>query len=514
MTDEALAGQLVCVVLRDYTGEPAAREAFLADLDRHAWGGVIVFGGRLDAVTRLLAEARARSAIAPLVVGDFERGFGQQFPGAGTVFPPLMALGAAGDPALARAAAAAVGRELRAHGVHVNFAPVADLATEPANPIVATRAVGDDPQSVAAIVAATVEGLQSAGVASTVKHFPGHGRTSLDSHAVLPVVAASRAELEATDWVPFRAGLAAGAGVVMTAHVAFPALEPDGCRSRPATFSPAILSDLLRREWGFQGLVCSDALMMGAITGEAPDRAAFQALAAGVDWLLYPPDPPLVHAGLVRGLADGSVDRARCREAVRRVLALKRWTGAASDTPGRLSYPSPAPLAEAVAGAALTARPPEPPADPAWPDRAQWVVVLDGAIAEDDVVLGQGLLPATARRMVVIDTTAPPDQVQRRIDEARRSCSGRPAACAVFSPVRAWKGRAGLSDTGRQAVAAACDSAAEAVLLIFSNPRIVCQFAAPSRVVWAYGEDAASQRAALAFLRGALPAAGRLPIRL
>ncbi|MGH7587691.1 MAG: glycoside hydrolase family 3 N-terminal domain-containing protein, partial [Gemmatimonadota bacterium] len=284
-----LAGQLVCISLRDYAGDRSARAAFLEDLDRHGWGGVIVFGGDLAAVRDLVAEADERSAVPLLVTGDFERGLGQQFPRSGTTFPPLMALGAAADPALAREVGRSVGAELRAAGIHVNYVPVADLAVEPANPIVATRAAGDDPRAVAAIVAAVVEGQQAAGVAAAVKHFPGHGRTTLDSHDVLPFVEAAREELERSDWVPFRAGLEAGARLVMTAHVAFPALEPDGTR-RPATFSRALLDGLLRGVWGFQGLVCSDALMMGALAGEGPGATARRALEAGVDWLLYPPD--------------------------------------------------------------------------------------------------------------------------------------------------------------------------------------------------------------------------------
>lgn len=518
LSPEALIGQLVCVALRNYAGDAAARESFLADFTRHGWGGVIVFGGRLEAVRELLDEARSRSPVSPLVVGDFERGLGQQFPIDGVVFPPLMAFGAAGDPTLAREAARAVGGELRALGFHVNFAPVADLAVEPANPIVATRAAGADPSRAAAIVAATVEGLQAGGVAATVKHFPGHGRTSLDSHEVLPVVEATRADLERADWVPFRAGLEAGAQLVMTAHVAFPALEPDGARDRPATFSRAVARDLLRGAWGFEGLVCSDALMMGAVAVEPPDRTARRALEAGVDWLLYPPDPPLVHAGLVGALAAGDLDRERCETAAGRLLDLKRWAGVGSDESPASTSAAPstsaALLAEAVAGAALTARPAEPPEGRAWPDLAQWVVVLDGAIAPGDIVLPRELAPAAAERLLVIDTSDASDVVRAAVDGARRRCGGARVACAVFSPIRAWKGRAGLSELGREAVAAACGPAREAVLLIFSNPRIVSEVQAPSRVVWTYGEDAASQRAAVAFLRGALRAAGRLPIEL
>lgn len=510
MSPAALAGQLVCVCVRDYAGDRDAREGFLVDVERYGWGGVIVFGGELTAVRDLLDEADRRSEIPLLVTGDFERGLGQQFPASGTTFPPLMALGAGGDTDLAREVGAAIGRELGEAGIHVNYVPVADLANEPANPIVATRAAGDNPEAVAAIVAAMVEGHQAEGVAATLKHFPGHGRTTLDSHDVLPVVEADRDELAVADWVPFRAGLEAGAKLVMSAHVAFPALEPDGER-RPATFSRAILTGLLRETWGFSGLVCSDALMMGAVAGEGPEGAARHALEAGVDWLLYPPDPPAVHAGLRKAMGAGEIERGVCEAAVGRLFELKSWTTGARRSP---SGTSAAPLAEAVAGAALTASPPEPPGGPAWPDRARWVVVLDGAIGREDVVLAGELAGETARRMIVIDTTEPPERVREGIRAAREAIPGEAVACAVFSPVRAWKGRAGLSERGRDAVEAACGGAAEACLLIFSNPHIVSEVGAPSRVVWAYGEDAASQRAAVAFLRGALPAAGRLPVRL
>jgi beta-N-acetylhexosaminidase len=522
-----LAGQLVCIAIRDYRGDPAARETFLSSVDRHAWGGVIVFGGDLAATADLLAEARERSPIPPLVTGDFERGLGQQFPDAGTRFPSFMAFGAAGDPALARAAWREIGRELAAAGFHVDFMPVADLALEPANPIVADRAVSDDPELAAAIVAATVEGLQAAGVAATVKHFPGHGRTTVDSHETLPVVEASREVLEASDWIPFRAGIAAGARLAMSAHVAFPALEPDGARDRPATFSPALATGLLRHEWGFEGLLCSDALMMGAVTGESPAVAARRALEAGIDWLLYPPDPERVHAELSAALDAEPELRSTCERAADRLLALKRWaiggaatartsahSGETSDRAAVAIAPSAAPLAEAVAGAAIVADPPAPPPGPAWPDRAQWVVVLDGGIGPDEIVLREELAPSAAKELLVVDTGTGSDVVLAAIATAREKCARAWVACAVFSPVRAWKGRAGLSAAAREAVRVATADASEAVLIVFSNPRIVDELDAPWRVVWTHGEAPASQRAAIDFLRGSLPSLGRLPVRL
>lgn len=507
-----LTAQLVCPALRDYRGDPEARRAFLDGVERRGWGGAIVFGGDPDAVGDLLAEGRERAAIPLLIAGDFERGAGQQFPGRGTSFPPLMALAAIDDPAMSRSVGEALGRELRALGFHVDFWPVADLATEPTNPIVGTRAAGDEPERAGGIVAAVVEGLQSAGVAAAVKHFPGHGRTTIDSHEALPVVEADRETLEG-DLVPFRSGIEAGAKIAMTAHVAFPALEPDGARDRPATFSPAVVSGLLREELGFGGLVCTDALMMGAVAGAGPAAAARRAVAAGVDWLLYPDDPVAVAEGLAGAIREGRLGRARVEESVARLLALKAWARCGDPAPS-LPAASSLPLAEAVAGGALTARPPEPPPGPAWPDRAQWMVVLDGAIDPADVVLRRELAPEAGDSLLLVDVGADPDAARRRLEDVRNRCRGTWTVCAVFNPVRAWKGRAGLSTVARSIVEAACEAADEAVLILFSDPRIVANVRAPDRVVWAYGEDAACQRAAVSFLRGEFPARGRLPLSL
>ncbi len=509
LSTDALVGQLICVSLRDYDGDRERHDRFLADLESCGWGAVIVFGGQLEAVTELLTEAQRRSPVPLLFTGDFERGLGQQFPSVGTTFPPLMALGAAADVGLAEAVGTAIGTELRAHGFHVDFAPVADLAIEPRNPIVATRAVGDDPGRVAPIVAATVEGVQSAGVAAAVKHFPGHGRTTTDSHHALPVVRAARDELEASDWVPFRVGLRAGARIVMTTHVAFPALEPDG-ETQPATFSRAV-NEILKREWGFDGVICSDALMMGAVAGDEPEQAAQRALEAGVDWLLYPPNPATVHRGLVSAIDDGRLDRARCERAATRLLRLKLWV-LRHPSAGRIN--DPVALADRMAAAAITARPADPPSDPKWVDGAQWIVVLDGEIEPEDVRFAEWLAPEAGDRMVVIDTTRGGEQTRERIAEARRQASDRPVVCAVFSPIRASKGRHGLSALGSDAVNGVTGPDRDSVLLILSNPHIVAQVRAPSRVVWAYGEDRSSQRAALEFLRGTRPAPGRLPVQI
>ena len=202
-----------------------------------------------------------------------------------TPFPGNMALGAAGDPELTYRVGTAIGVEMLAAGVNLNYAPCADLNTNPANPSLGIRSFGDEPRPVAAHIAAFVTGLRSAGVLATVKHFPGKGNAQVDSHFGLPVIAHDRVRLDAMELVPFLAGLEAGADLVMTGHFAIPGLtERDDL---PSTLSRAVLTDLLRNELGFDGAVITDAFDMGAIaqgTGQVID--AITAIRAGVDLLL------------------------------------------------------------------------------------------------------------------------------------------------------------------------------------------------------------------------------------
>ncbi len=236
------------------------------------------------------AAARDPAAGPLLVAGDQEGG---QFLGLGdgtTPFPGAMALGATADPSLAERVGRATGLELVAMGVNVAYAPVCDLATEPANPHLGIRSFGDDPARVGEMVGAFVRGLRSAGVAASAKHFPGLGNADVDTHHALPVIDADRARLDAVELVPFRAAIAAGAEVVMSAHIALPAITGDA--SLPATLAREVMHDLVRDELGFTGLTITDALDMQALPqGTSQVVDAIVALRAGVDLLLCAPDP-------------------------------------------------------------------------------------------------------------------------------------------------------------------------------------------------------------------------------
>src|SRR5690606_26805439 len=312
-------------------------------------GGFILFGGDAASVRDLTAELRRRSR-SPLLIGaDLERGAGQQFRGA-TQLPPAAALAELDDLEVTRRAGELTAHEARALGVDWVYAPVADLDLEPRNPIVGTRSFGADPARAAAHITAWIEGCRAGGALSCVKHFPGHGRTLTDSHAELPVVTAERRELE-TDLAPFRAAIRAGADSVMTAHVAFPAVDPSGT---PATLSSAIIQGLLRQELGFHGAVSTDALNMQAVIegGGEGAAAAVRALSAGCDVLLYPAEPAAVAAALEDALGE-ALPHTRAEAALAAIARLRQQANAIAPRAPEWGRPEDHAWAVSVAGRTL-----------------------------------------------------------------------------------------------------------------------------------------------------------------
>ena len=292
-------------------------------LDEYALGGLILFNGIKDSTPGSLEALQQRSRYPLLIGADIERGVGQQVRGY-TLFPHAMAFGALGDDAeqtvydFARLTAISA----REHGIHITFAPLADVNLEPRNPIIATRAFGGEPEQVARLVRAFIKGSDDGGILATAKHFPGHGRTFLDSHHTLPVVANSRAELSDCDLLPFRSAIEARVPLIMTAHVQYPNLDGSGL---PATLSRAILVDLLRNEMGFAGAVVSDSLLMEAVKSQPIDEGelVLRALLAGVDVQLDVEDVEHVLAALERAVDDGRLSVERVNQAFGRVAELK-----------------------------------------------------------------------------------------------------------------------------------------------------------------------------------------------
>ena len=332
MTPEEKVGQLLFTT---YHGSFTATDSdayarMMHDVnDLHVGGFItITHGSPLGIVksqaypTAALAnELQAKSKLPLLIGADFERGTAMR-QDEGTSFPTAMALAAAGNPKDAYTMGKITALEARAVGVQWIYAPVCDVNNNPANPIINTRSFGEDPLHVAEYVSEFIRGVQQNGGLATAKHFPGHGDTAADSHIDLAVIKAGRDRLERLELVPFRAAIAAGVGSIMTGHLSVPAFEPDA--NAPATLSSNILTDLLRKQLGFQGLVITDALDMGGITARyAPGDAAVRAFLAGADALLMPPVPEAAYAALLDAAKSGRISQERLDSSVRRILQAK-----------------------------------------------------------------------------------------------------------------------------------------------------------------------------------------------
>ena len=460
-------------------GYEPARDAIRQALEIGV-GGFILFGGEEEAVRALTKELRAKSRIPLLIGSDLERGAGQQITGA-TGLPPLAALASLNDIEVIYKAARLSAREARTLGITWNYSPVCDIDVVPENPIIGTRAFGSDPAKVAKLAAAWIEACQREGVLACAKHFPGHGRTTGDSHMTLPVVDAPRTLLLETDLVPFRAAIAAGVASVMTAHVAYPAL--DASRA-PATLSTKILHFLLREKLRFDGLIVTDALIMEGVLGpDGEAGAAVRAIDAGCDLLLYPNDIDAVIVALEQAVRDGPLDEDRILQSRRRRLKWAQWAAPPTDyrRPSGADLMWGAQIAERVIHRVRGSVP-------------RLTGSVDVVMIDDD--LG-GPYPAPSREPLLASLRGA-GLAPRQVESL--AAAGGPAIIALFGDIRSWKGRPGYSERARQAVTAAIDSARgaqrQALVVQFGHPRLAAEIAGAGNVVSAWGGDRCMQEAA------------------
>jgi beta-N-acetylhexosaminidase len=308
-------------------------------IDKYKPGGVIYFDARrgpdnvrdprqIATLSNGLQQAAARQRIpVPLLISTDQEGGAVVFrlTAPATSMPGNMALGAAGSTTAARRSAEVIGAELAAVGINQNYAPVADVNVNPANPVIGVRSVGEDPALVSRIVSAQVDGYHSGGTAAVAKHFPGHGDTAVDSHFGLPEVTHTREQLEAIDLPPFRQAIRAGVDTIMTAHVVLRSVDPSGA---PATMSQPILTGLLRNELRYDGLIVTDALDMGGATATyPPDVAPVAAFKAGADQLVLAPQLDVAYNAVLNAVRSGEISKKRLDESVVRILKLKLKRG-------------------------------------------------------------------------------------------------------------------------------------------------------------------------------------------
>lgn len=433
-------------------------------------GGFIVFGvggARADEIGRLTEEVRHRAGRPLLIGADLERGAGQQARRL-TEIPPPGALGSLGDPAVIEWAGATTAREARRIGINWVFAPVADLDLEPENPIVQSRSFGASPAEVGAAVATWTRAAQREGVLACAKHYPGHGRTRLDSHHTVPSVTVPLEALEQSDLEPFRAAVAAGVASVMTAHVAFPAWDPSGV---PATRSRVILN-YLRRVLNFDGLIVTDALIMGGAQADGGAGAgARDALMAGCDLLLYPPDPAALRQVLDEALAASEVGLGRLEDALaryERALAVA-FAGPDPGTPPDLSTLTAARVADLLLERGLLRG--------SAPDLGAEIELIE---LDDDV---GGWFPP-----------GPSDLVRRALGRERIvDHHGGKLVVLAFAEPRAAKGRAGFSPETRARLAAVLPRAV--LLVLFGHPRLARELPGECPILGAWHRQPLMQEA-------------------
>jgi beta-glucosidase len=441
-------------------------------------GGFILFGGPSEHVASLTEDLHSKSRTALLIGADLERGAGQQFAGQ-TALPPLAAIASLEDLQSIRRAAAVSAIEARSLGINWIYAPDCDIDVEPDNPIIGTRSFGNDPERVAECAAAWIDACQSEGVLACAKHFPGHGRTTVDSHKETPRVDESAETLRQTDLVPFERAIERGVASIMSAHVAFPAFDPTGA---PATLSRAILTDLLRKEMEFEGLVVTDALIMEGVLGGGEAEAVVRALYAGCDCLLYPTNLGDSVITVQKAIDEKRLDAESIQRSLERRRRWARWAALSKETnrPTRDESGWSSQLAERVVHMVRERMPqlPQP-----------WHLT----IVDDDI---GGPYPAPSRDPLisslraggidlVLDADAP-------IDESGST------VVALFGDIRAWKGRPGYSAAAKDAVRQALGRASrnDRLIVAFSHPRLADELDVDVPILCAWGGEAVMQRAA------------------
>jgi beta-N-acetylhexosaminidase len=473
------------------------------DIERHVRedhvGGVIWLQSTIEKTTRLNAELQRIAEVPLLISADLEAGMGMRFID-GAWWPPAMAIAATGDVHLAEEQGRATAREALAIGVNHILAPVADVNVDPRNPVINTRSFGEDPDDVARYVTAFVNGVQAEGCIATAKHFPGHGDTYIDSHRALPLLDVTRERLERVELVPFRAAIAAGVRSVMIGHLAVPAVDASLAPVRtsfenvygttssevphhttmPATLSRPVI-DLLRHDLGFDGLVMTDAMDMGALAAHFdPGEAAVRAIEAGVDQILFPYDTDASIHAVKEAVRSGRITEARIDESVKRVLAAKRFVGRVTAQRRPLIAPQ--------------------------------------VVAEQSITLVRdrhALLPLRGRSFAVLVVNPHGDSLEAALRELVSTTESLDAADVVVL-LLALRPKSGAGEivVPPEVQRIAEQHVRKTIAIALGSPYVLRDLGEVSTFVCAWGVQPLLQIAAVRAIRGELEMRGRLPVRI
>ncbi len=447
-------------------------------------GGFIIFGGEIEAVKKFVAELQAASSIPLFIASDIERGVAQQIRG-GSVFPSQMAVAAAidrnspEDVKLLEQGLNAVASEAAYIGINMPLIPVLDVNLNPDNPIICTRAFSDKPDIVTWFGLKYIQALENIGLISCGKHFPGHGDTSVDSHIDLPVIRKAASELKTADFLPFTEAIKAGVKSIIAAHLTFRALD-----FMPASLSRRVITGLLRKELGFQGIVLTDALNMHALKdfGSVP----VECLNAGADILLHPEDPDSTAAEVSSAILSERLDEKMIDESLSRIFEAKKRLAPIPRTANK--------------------------ADCEW---------TSSKLSEAAITLIKGQadeikLPADSGIFFMGDEqffeNSPLKQIFKTVDAAE--LSGKTIIFAVFTSVAAWRGSSGIAEKESVRLNQLIKNCGKSIVVSFGSPYVLKHFGEADFLIAAYDSSVNAQMAAASCITGKTGFRGRLPVSI
>jgi beta-glucosidase-like glycosyl hydrolase/CubicO group peptidase (beta-lactamase class C family) len=525
MTLEERVAQMIGVRAFGLHYHPASEEGrrLRREVRELGVGSVVVFESEVDALPRLLNGLQALAKVPLLVSADMERGMSFRIRRGVVPLPYAMAIGATRSEEAARFTGEVTAREGRALGVHWALAPVADVNNNPGNPVINIRSYGEDPELVARLDAAFVRGAREGRLLTTVKHFPGHGDTAVDSHLQLATVGANRAHLEKVELLPFRRAVEAGVDSVMLGHIAVPSLDPTGA---PATLSAAMATDLLRRELHFEGLVVTDAMEMAGVKAAAwTGEAAIRAVQAGADMILLPPQADVAIRSLVRAVRDGQLPAARIDASVLRILEAKERLGldrqrkvdpAAADRD--VGRPQDVEKALEIARRAVTVVKNEGDVLPLHADQALRILhlVLSSDPRSDPAIIQGFPEDELAKRSIPTQTMWLGPDVSEETSAKVLSTAGEftHVLASSFARVGAFRGTADMPESQARLLQRLQAAGRPLVVVSYGSPYLLRQFPGIPVYVCSYGWAESSQRAAISALFGEHAVGGRLPVTL
>jgi beta-N-acetylhexosaminidase len=490
----SLEKKLYQLIISRLDGKDISSEAYqetIFELVRKGIGGFIVFGGKKAKIKRFIDKIQSISEIPLFIASDIERGVGQQIQNT-TLFPCQMAISAAIDKSrtedvtILENAIKAIAHEARNIGINMPLIPVLDINQNPDNPIICTRAFSDNSEDVAWFGSEYIRILESTGLISCAKHFPGHGDTSTDSHILLPIINKSYEDLMNMDIRPFREAIYAGVSSIMIGHLSIPAID-----SKPASLSEKIVTDILRKNLGFEGLILTDALIMNALKGI--ENVPAQCIKAGADVLLHPADPDLIFKKLMSAVESKEFTEEQVDTAINRILKTK--TRLENTERHEIDY--------------------------------QKHEVLSLQFTDKSISLFKntpGLLPISDQNKLYVIFTGDRQFFQSSplkslfktvsIIKDRMEFKNKIALFAIFTNIAAWKGSSGIAEDERNQINEFIRKAKHSIVISFGSPYVLRHFKGADVLIAAYEATEQAQEAVIKCLIGEMDFKGHLPVKL